>query len=115
MSSGRTKQEIPGSIVLSGVGDKVVCKEGIYKINLPFRKAIMSGLCLDTVIAKFPVYSLGVVGRDINEHCVRFKGEPACNRLPKLPKNVEGQTDIMTGILSTLNIFLKKPIDCRVA
>ena len=55
-------------------------------------------VCLNTVTAKFPVYPLGVVGRDINEHCVKLKGKSACSHLPKLPKNVRGQTDIMIGI-----------------
>ena len=50
MRIGRAKQEIPGTNVLSGVGEnKVVCKEGIYKINLPLdggSEAIMSGVCV---------------------------------------------------------------------
>ena len=96
MSIGRAKQELPGPIVLSGVGDnKVVCKEGIYKINLPLdggREATMSGVCLDTVTAEFPVYPLGIVGREINEHCVKFESKSVSKGLPMLSKNVGGQT-----------------------
>ena len=82
-SIGRAKQEIPGTIVLSGVGDnKIVCKEGSYKINFALygdKEAIMSGACLDIVTAEFPV---SVVGRDINEHSVTFKGESAsCQKM----------------------------------
>ena len=56
----------------------------------------MSGLCLDRVTGKFPKYPLDKVESDFYTKEVkikRFSGE-----LPKLPKEVGGEVDIMIGI-----------------
>ena len=56
----------------------------------------MSGLCLDKVTGKFPVFSLKTVENDIKDHYQKFGKDP--EKLPRLPGEVGGETDIMIGI-----------------
>ena len=67
---GRSSQERPGPIKLMGVGNQISeCKHGLYKVSLPLfngREAVMSGVCIDQVTARFPTYPLkGEVESDI--------------------------------------------------
>ncbi|MEO1895331.1 MAG: hypothetical protein ABGX32_03585, partial [Methylococcales bacterium] len=57
----------------------------------------MSGLCLDKVTGKFPVFSLKTAENDIKDHYrEKFGKDP--EDLPRLPGKVGGETDIMIGI-----------------
>ena len=56
----------------------------------------MSGLCLDKVTGKFPVFSLETVENDIKVHYQNGGQDP--DDLPCLPGKVGGETDIMIGI-----------------
>ena len=97
---GRATLEAPGPIPLSGVGDqKSVCEHGAYSVRLPLRngrEAILSGLCLDKVTTKFPIYPLKGVIRDLRAMC-RDQGKAAFE-IPKMPERVGGDTDILIGI-----------------
>jgi hypothetical protein len=101
VSLGRASRELSGPITLSGVGDKkTVCRDGTYKITLPLntgKQATMSGLCLDKVTGKFPVFSLKTVEDDVKDHYQQKLGKDP-EELPRLPDKVGGETDIMIGI-----------------
>ena len=60
--SGGASLLIPGPITLGGVGDiKTETPHGIYKIDIPLcsgKLAVMRGVCLDQITAKFPMYPL---------------------------------------------------------
>ena len=96
----KASPELHGPIPLSGVGDnKTICQHGVYKISLPSRggkEAIMSGLCLDKVTGKFPMFPLRVEG-DIKKHYQKF-GKTPIGKLSRLPDEVGGETDIMIVI-----------------
>ena len=57
------KQEVPGPIIISGVGDhKSICENGIYIICLPLKNgsdAIFIGVCSDRVTTNFPKSKAG--------------------------------------------------------
>ena len=91
----------PGTIVLGGIGNlKTESSHGIYKVELTMadgNPAIMSGVCLDKVTAKFPTHPLnGKVREDIEEG-YKIAGNNSDN-LPKLPESVRGETDLIIGI-----------------
>ena len=69
MSLGKASQEFLGPITISGVGDnKTICNDGVYEISLPLcggKEAIMSGICLEKVTDKFPIFPLRSVEDDI--------------------------------------------------
>ena len=96
----RAKQVVPGPCVLTGVGDqKTECVEGVYSICLPLhnnRNAILTGLCLPKITTKFPTYELSKVETFIKEKCQNVKPK-LVQYLPKLPKYVGGDTDILIG------------------
>ena len=120
LSMGRAKHEIPGPITLTGVGDqKVVCKDGVYSLKLPLcngQEAVVSGLCVNKITAEFPKYPLRDVETDFREKCLKIGGENLVGRLPKLPKFVGGETDIMLGI-KYAKYFPKEvySLPCRLA
>ena len=100
-SIGRAKQEVPGPIVLNGVGGhKSVSNDGIYSVCLPLydgRNAILSGLCLPKITAEFPVYDLDIVQTYLVKTCKKVRGVNRAYQLPKLPSKVGGDTDILLG------------------
>ena len=94
---GRARLEVPGPISMSGVGDfKSSSSYGIYSVCLPLKggeNAVFSGVCMDKVTMEFPTYDLTEVEDDINRQC----SNPLSTSLPKLPKEVGGDTDILIG------------------
>ena len=95
---GRASQERSGPIKHIGLGNQSSeCKHGLYKLSLPLyngNEAVMSGVCIDQVTAKFPTYpSRGEVESDITK---AFKSDwRNKGSLPKLPCEVGGDTDFM--------------------
>ena len=90
---------------MTGVGDhKTICNDGMYIINLPLHngnKAVWSGICMPTVTSVFPLYRLNGVERDVYNECKEIGGgggHDLLNRLPKIPDEVGGETDILLGI-----------------
>ena len=101
MEMGRAKNEVPGPIPLTGVGGHVTeCEHGVYSFRLPLRSgefATFSGLCLDQVTGKIPVFKLQKVENDIRMLCQEEGGEALVSTLPRLSKSVGGETDILIG------------------
>ena len=56
----------------------------------------MSGVCIDEVTLPFPKYPLKVVEQDIRRE-VGKSNKNLVSKLPKLPREVGGQVDIMIG------------------
>ena len=100
-SAGRAKQIIPGPMVITGVGDqKTVSVDGMFSVCLPLsngKDAMLSGICLENITAPFPEYRLGDVEKEIHTTCKRVNHD-MLRKLPKLPKKVGGDTDILIGI-----------------
>ena len=100
MAQSKAKLEMPGPIIISGVGDnRTVSEHGIYSVRLPLKdgnEAIFTGICLDNVTSEFPKYSLKNVEMDIKGQYKR-QGKSLKN-LPKLANEVGGVTDILFGI-----------------
>ena len=73
---------------------------GIYVVNLPFYdggQATMSGVCLDNIASKFPLYPLrGKVLSDITKGYKNAGGN--ARTLPKILKSVGGEIDFMISI-----------------
>ena len=97
---GRAKQIISEPITLSGVGGQTsVCKEGVYTVCLPLfsgKNALLTGLCLPKITTEFPTYGLNNVECEIRSECEK-RNKNLVPRLPKLPKTVGGDTDILLG------------------
>ena len=97
---GRAVQIVPGPLTIRGVGGQTcISHEGVYAICLPLadgQNAILSGLVLPTITGVFPMYELTNVENDIRNRCLEG-GEPEFSSLPKLPKKVGGDTDILIG------------------
>lgn len=87
-----------GPINLAGVGNsQVVSKHGIYQVKLPLangKDARLSGICIDNITNKFPIYPLKEVERDIKIHYEKSNGKV---QLPTVPHSVGGETDFMIG------------------
>ena len=102
ISIGRAKQILPGPIIITGVGDqKTVCNDGVYSICLPLHNgnnAVLSGICMPQITSVFPLYKLSEVEKDIHKECKKIGGQDLVSRLPKIPKEVGGETDILIGI-----------------
>ena len=98
---GRARLEVPGPITMSGVGDfKSSSSYGIYSVCLPLKggeNAVFSGVCMEKVTMEFPTYDLTGVKDDIHRQCKIEGGNPLLKSLPKLPKEVGGETDILIG------------------
>ena len=100
---GRASQVVPGPLPLTGVGGiEVVSNNGLWQIRLPLRvptkdgesDAIMSGLCLDKVTGEFPNFPLKTVDKVFKS---AWENLEKTESLPKLPKMVGGETDIIIG------------------
>ena len=93
--------QVAGPLTLNGVGNvRTISRHGIHRITLPLyngNKAILCGITLDQVTARFPTYTLsGKVQDDIHREFRSSGGNPI--NLPKLFKKVGGETDFMLGI-----------------
>ena len=98
----RATQEIKGPLTIGGVGNiKTVSTHGIFSVKLPLhngQEANMSGICLEQITNTFPKYPLqGKVESDI-VHAFKKANINKKEELPKLPKEVGGDTDFMIGI-----------------
>ena len=56
----------------------------------------LSGICIDKITGTFPPYPLSDVERDIHQAFINKGGD--ISQLPKLPRFVGGDTDVMIGI-----------------
>ena len=87
-----------GQFNISGIGGATTSsKHGIYTVNLPMANgqlATMTGMCLDKLTQTFPTYQLGKAESTIRK---AFHG-PNQSYLPRVPKSVGGDVDIMIGI-----------------
>ena len=91
---GRANCELKGPLVLSGVGDQKTIRVPMHDgkdINI-------SGLCLDTVTAKFPKYQYDIRQVEQNIHTAYRATGRDPKSLPRLPSHVGGGTDFMIGI-----------------
>ena len=99
-SLGLAKNVRKGPILLSGVGDQTSCTDhGRFLITLPLyngQNVNLSGLCLDKLTSTFPEIKLGGAERDIQQDANLAK---VTKTLPKLPKSVGGDVDIMIGAM----------------
>ena len=97
---GRAACTEPGPKTLSGVGDiKSVCPHGRFDVAIPTfdgSEANMDGICLDKITSKFPTIPLETVEKDIQEGFAAAGGD--ISYLPKLPKSVGGETELMIGV-----------------
>ena len=97
---GLAKNIRKGPILLSGVGDHTSCTDhGRFLITLPLyngQNVNLSGLCLDKLTSTFPEIELGRAEEDIQKDAILAKVNRA---LPKLPKSVGGDIDIMIGAM----------------
>ena len=97
----RAEQKVPGPLNIGGVGGTVaVARHGEYEITLPLfngEPARFTGLCLDQITQKFPVYPLqGAIEDDINQ-AHGLTGDK--RSLPRLPRTVGGlETAFMIGM-----------------
>ena len=97
---GLAKNIVEGPIILSGVGDhKSVTDHGRFQITLPLhngKNVELNGICLDKLTSTFPEIPLLAAEEDIQKDAVLAK---ITKPLPKLPKSVGGDIDIMIGAL----------------
>ena len=97
---GLAKNTVEGPIILSGVGDhKSVTDHGRFQITLPLhngKNVELNGICLDKLTSTFPEIPLLAAEEDIKKDAVLAK---ISKPLPKLPKSVGGDIDIMIGAL----------------
>ena len=97
---GRAIQIIAGPLTIKGIGGQTcISHDGVYAICLPLfngQNAVLSGLVLPTITGKFPTYQLTNVENDIRKRCQEV-GKPDFSVLPRLPKSVGGDTDILIG------------------
>ena len=103
LGGNRAKQIIASPIPVGGVGGVTTqSTHGIYTFSLPLatnNDAEMTGVCLDTLTATFPLYPLqGKVENDI-QHNLKDSGHDINQLpLPRLPPMVGGDIDVMIGI-----------------
>ena len=93
--------EYDGEINMGGVGGiKAKSSHGIYTVSLPLsngQNAVMTGACLDKITHPFPMYPLqGEIENEIKTSYQQHGGD--IKNLPRLPKFVGGETDLMIGI-----------------
>ena len=98
-SKNRATQEVKGPLMLHGVNEqKSVCWHGRYQVILSLangKDAKVSGICLDKITGTFPQFPLTGAQADLRQAFQASGGDPTS--LPKLPKFVGGDTDIMLG------------------
>ena len=96
MGSYATKVD-DGPLNISGIGGaSTISDHGIYRVNIPLadgQLASMKGACLDKLTQTLPTYQLGEAESTIRN---AFHGDK--RYLPKLPKSIGGDVDIMIGI-----------------
>ena len=96
---GKAKNVEKGPLILGGVGDiKTICAHGRYQITLPLydgKEIKLTGMCLEKLTSTFPTFLLGEAEKDLIKTFVPVEN---CKKLPKLPKYVGGDTDIMIGV-----------------
>ena len=96
---GRTKNIRKGPLTINGVGNtRTICEHGRFRITLPLfngPNVNLTGICLDEITCKFPIYCLGEAEMDIWKSYVAAGGG---QKLPTLPKRIGGEVDIMLGI-----------------
>ena len=96
----RAKNIVQGPLVLFGVGDqKSVCEYGKYQVSTALyngKNVNLAGVCLDKITNTFPSYPLKEVENDIRQSFITSGGNPKI--LPKLPRFVSGDCDLMIGI-----------------
>ena len=101
-SLGLCNHIVPGPLYLRGAGNtKTECPHGIYEFRLPLKdgyEATFTGMCLDKVTSTFPTYPLKEVEDDVRDQCRKQGGDTLLNSLPKLPKEVGGDVDILIGL-----------------
>ena len=99
---GRAIQEKKGPLPLYGVGDKKsICPHGRYQITLTLADgsdAKISGICLDKITTTFPKFPLKEVENEFQQAFEASGGVPGVESLPKLPKFVGGDTNLMLGV-----------------
>ena len=95
---GRAEKIDAEPFELRGVADqKTVCTAGFYKLCLPLhngQNAIMTAIALTKITSDFPEYELTEVQNELKE--CRQKGGSKM-RLPRLPRSVGGDTDLLIG------------------
>ena len=93
-------KEFDGTINIGGVGGIVKqSPHGIYTVKIPInddQNATMTGVCLERITQKFPDYPLRQVEEDIHNAFKKQNGD--ASELPRLPKSVGGEMDMMIGI-----------------
>ena len=113
---GRANQEAPGPLSITGVGDKkTISDDGIYSVCLSLhdgKNVTLSGVCLEKITAEFPRYDLSTVENDLIKSCKKSLGPKRAKRLPKLPSNVGGETEILLGS-KYLRYFPKMFFQCE--
>ena len=70
-----------------------------FRLQIPLyneKDVNLSGICLDKITSTYPSYPITEVANDITKDYVSADGYP--ENLPKLPKSVGGNTDLMLGI-----------------
>ena len=99
---GKSIQERKGPLPLYGVGDKKsICPHGRYQITLSLANGSdvnVSGICLDKITTTFPKFPLEDVENEFQQAFVASGGVPGVESLPRLPKFVGGDTNIMLGV-----------------
>ena len=97
---GKARNISKKTVSLTGIGDlKTVGSHGRFQITLPLhngREVRLSGACLDKITSCFPTYPLDKVGEELRQ--VYSQTGRNSGALPRLPKSVGGDTDIMIGI-----------------
>ena len=90
----------PGPVTIGGVcGMTSTTPYGIHQIKLPLpdnKVAKMSGVCLEQITEKFPLYPLDRIESDIRKDFIATRGN--LRGLPKLGSRVGGETDFMLGM-----------------
>ena len=99
---GLAIQERKGPLPLYGVGDKKsICPHGRYQVTLTLADgsdAKISGICLDKITTTFPKFPLKDVENEFQQAFEASGGVPGLESLPKLPKFVGGDTNLMLGV-----------------
>ena len=95
----RAVETRPGPVMIGGVcGMTSTTPYGIHEVKLPLangKDATMSGVCLERITEKFPLYPLDRIESDIRKDYI---AQGNLNSLPKLGLRVGGETDFMLGM-----------------
>ena len=58
---------------------------------------MLTGVALSKITSDFPIYDLTEVETEIREKCYKIGGQKLVSRLPRLPTQVGGDTDLLIG------------------